>query len=170
MRIFLVGFMGAGKSSVGRALARQLGALFFDLDARVEAVFSASVAAIFAQYGEAVFRAAESRQLARCGGFPRVVVATGGGTFVSEANRALIRHLGVSVHLDVPWGEVLRRLPGKRTERPLFANPEQAHRLYVERLPAYRQADLSVRPARCETPELLAARIALQLQELTCGT
>jgi len=164
MRVFLVGFMGAGKSSVGRALAAQLHALFIDLDARLEAVFSAAVAEIFARHGEAAFRAEESRQLARCGGFAHVVVATGGGTFVSEANRALIRRLGVSVHLDVTWGEVLRRLPGKRAERPLFANPEQAHRLYVERLPAYRQADLSVRPAPGETPELLAARIALQLQ------
>jgi len=95
------------------------------------------------------------------------VVATGGGTFVSEANRALIRRLGVSVHLDVTWGEVLRRLPGKRAERPLFANPQQAHQLYLERLPAYRQADLRVRAAPGETAELLAARIALQLQGTT---
>lgn len=164
MRIFLVGFMGAGKSSVGRALARQAGALFVDLDARLEAVFGASVAEIFARRGEAAFRAEESRQLARCGGFAEVVVATGGGTFVSEANRAMIRRLGVSVHLDITWGEVLRRLPGKRTERPLFTTPEQAHRLYLQRLPAYRLADFSVRPAAGETPELFAARIALLLR------
>ncbi len=163
MRVFLVGFMGAGKSSVGRALALQVRALFVDLDTRLEAAYSASVADIFARHGEAAFRAEESRQLARCGGFARVVVATGGGTFVSEANRALIRRLGVSVHLDVTWGDVLRRLPGKRAERPLLANPEQAHRLFLERLPAYRQADLSLRPGPGETPEILAARIALQL-------
>lgn len=166
MRVFLVGFMGAGKSSVGRALARQLECLFLDLDARVEAVFAASVSEIFAAHGEAAFRAEEARQLARCGAFAKLVVATGGGTYVSEANRALIRRLGVAVHLDVPWGEVLRRLPGKRSERPLFSSPEAAHRLFLERLPAYRQADLCVRPGAEETPELIAARLALRLRGL----
>lgn len=164
MRVFLVGFMGAGKSSVGRALARQAQTLFVDLDERLEAVFGARVAEIFAAHGEAAFRAEESRQLARCGRFANVVVATGGGTFVSEVNRATIRRLGVSVHLEVSWGEVLRRLPGKRAERPLFSSPEQAHRLYLERLPAYRHADITVRPVEGETPEVLAARIALLLR------
>lgn len=164
MRVFLVGFMGAGKTSVGRALARQAQTLFFDLDERLEAVFGARVAAIFARQGEAAFRAEEARQLAKLGRFADVVVATGGGTFVSEANRATIRRLGVSVHLKVSWGEVLRRLPGKRAERPLFSSPEQAHRLYLERLPAYRHADITVRPVEGETPEVLAARIALLLR------
>jgi shikimate kinase len=75
-----------------------------------------------------------------------------------------MRRLGVAVFLDVPWGEVLRRLPGKREERPLFAAPEQAHALYRSRLPFYRGADLTVRPADGEDAEAVAARIALLLE------
>jgi shikimate kinase len=67
------------------------------------------------------------------------------------------------VVLDVTLSEVLRRLPGKRAERPLFAAPEDAHALYVARLPFYRMADLTVRPAKGEAAEALAARIAILL-------
>ncbi len=163
MRVFLVGFMGAGKSSAGRALARRVGALFWDLDERVEASLGMSVAEIFQTLGEAVFRAEESRQLAAADRFPALVVATGGGTFAQPANRELIRRLGVSVFLDVPWGEVLRRLPGKREERPLFTTPEQALALYSGRLPHYRKADLTLRPEEGEDPEAIAGRLALML-------
>lgn len=165
MRIFLVGFMGAGKSSTGRALAARLGCWFVDLDERIEARLGRDVPAIFSELGEAVFRAEESRQLAATAGHPDLVVATGGGTIASDANRALISRLGVSVFLDPPWGEVLRRLPGKRDERPLFASPEQAYELYLQRLPCYRLADLSVRPRPDEDAEAVASRIILLLRE-----
>jgi shikimate kinase len=164
MRVFLVGFMGSGKTTSGRALARRLGTLFWDLDARIEARLGMGVAEVFARRGEAVFRAEEARQVALCGRLRSVVVATGGGTFCFAANREAMRRLGVSVFLDVAWGEVLCRLPGKRDERPLFTAPEQAHSLYVSRLPHYRQADLTVRPAPGEDAEALAARIALLLE------
>jgi shikimate kinase len=164
MRVFLVGFMGSGKTTTGRALARRLGTLFWDLDARVEARLGMRVAEVFARHGEAVFRAEEARQVALCGRLRSVVVATGGGTFCFAANREAIRRLGISVFLDVAWGEVLRRLPGKRGERPLFAAPEQAHSLYMARLASYRLADLTVRPAADEDAEALAARIALLLE------
>lgn len=164
MRVFLVGFMGAGKSTTGRALANRLGTLFWDLDARIEARLRMSVAEVFARLGEAAFRQEEGRQLAACGRLASLVVATGGGTFCADANRAAMQRLGVSVFLDVPWGEVLRRLPGKREERPLFSLPEQAHALYAARLPFYRMADISVRPQKGEAPEALAARIAILLQ------
>jgi len=166
MRVFLVGFMGAGKSSTGRALARRLGVPFVDLDECIEAQFGATVAAIFAAHGEAAFRAEERRQLALCGRFPDVVVATGGGTFAQEANREIIARLGVSVFLDVPWGEVVRRLPGKRDERPLFASPEAAHTLYLERLPHYRLADVRVQVQPDEDAEALAGRLLLLLERV----
>lgn len=164
MRVFLVGFMGSGKSTTGRALARRLGTLFWDLDARIETRFGLSVADVFARHGEPAFRQEEARQVRGCGRLRSVVVATGGGTFCVDANREAMRRLGVSVFLDVPWAEVLRRLPGKQSERPLFAAPEQAHALYLARLPFYRAADLTVRPATGEDAEALAARIALALE------
>ena len=165
MRVFLVGFMGAGKSTTGRALARRLGCLFADLDGRVEARFGLDVAEIFRRLGEPVFRAEETRQLAARGRYADLVVATGGGTFAAEANRALIAGLGVSVFLDVPWEQVLRRLPGKRAERPLFATPEAALELYRVRLPFYRAADLQVRPEPGEDAEALAGRLLMLLGE-----
>jgi shikimate kinase len=164
MRVFLVGFMGAGKTSTGRELARLLRAIFWDLDTRVEASLRASVQDIFRDSGETVFRREESRQLALLGRWPNVVVATGGGTFTLEANRELIRRQGVSVFLDVPWGELLERLPGKQESRPLFVSPESSLKLYEVRLPHYQMADLQVRPGRGEDPVAVAHRIALLLE------
>jgi len=103
MRVFLVGFMGAGKSTTGRALARRLGCMFVDLDARISARFGLEVGEIFRRHGEPVFRAEEARQLAACGRWADIVVATGGGTFSAEGNRAVIANLCVSVFLDVSW-------------------------------------------------------------------
>jgi shikimate kinase len=163
-RIFLVGFMGSGKTTTGRALARRLETLFWDLDTRIETRLGMSVAEVFVRRGEAAFRAEETRQLVACGRIGSLVVATGGGTFCSQANREVMQRLGVSVFLDVSWRDVLRRLPGKREERPLFAAPEQAHALYRARLPFYRLADLHVRPESGEDAEALAARLSILLE------
>lgn len=164
MRIFLIGFMGAGKTTTGRALARRMEALFVDLDGRVEASLRMGVARIFREMGEGAFRAEEARQLAACARFDSLVVATGGGTFMQEGNRRMIQRLGVSVFLDAPWSEVARRLPGKRGERPLFGSPEQAYELYARRLPQYRQADVTVQPLAGEDAETLAGRLVLALE------
>ena len=164
MRVFLIGFMGAGKTTTGRALAKRSEALFWDLDGRVEASLRMGVARVFEAKGESAFRVEESRQLAACVRFPALVVAAGGGTFAQPDNRELISHLGVSVFLDAPWGEVLRRLPGKRGERPLFGSPEQAFELYTRRLPYYRMADITIRPEAGEDAEALAGRLSLALE------
>lgn len=169
-RVFLVGFMGCGKTTTGQALARRLGWAFVDLDSQVEQAFGLSVREIFAQQGEGAFRAMETRKLQETVGLERVVVATGGGTFVAERNRVLMRASGISVFLDVPWGEILRRLPQKWEERPLFRSPEQALKLYRSRLPFYRLADFTVRPLFGEDAEALAGRIALLLRGLLCVT
>jgi shikimate kinase len=164
VRIFLVGFMGAGKTSVGSELARRLGYPFLDVDQRVEAALGMTVAEVFASLGEPAFRAEETRQLGLCGRFGDAVVATGGGLFTFPHNRERIRRLGVSVFLDVPWAEILARLPGKRGERPLFSEPEHAYGLYRSRLPHYRTADLAVNPNPGEDPAVLAGRIGLLLE------
>lgn len=161
--------MGCGKTTTGQALARRLGWAFVDLDSQIEEVFGLSVREIFAQHGEAAFRAEEARQLMEACRREQVVVATGGGTFVAEANRAMVQRSGISVFLDVPWGEILRRLPDKWEARPLFRSPEQALELYRLRLPFYRLADLTVRPLFGEDAEALAGRIALLLRGLPCA-
>ncbi|OYV96494.1 MAG: hypothetical protein B7Z68_05565 [Acidobacteria bacterium 21-70-11] len=83
---------------------------------------------------------------------------------MQPGNRELIRRAGVSVFLDVPWGEIAHRLPGKRGERPLFGSPERAFELYSERLPHYRAADVTVRPEAGEDAEALAGRLAMLLE------
>ena len=166
MRVFLVGFMGAGKSTIGYLLAQRLGDPFMDLDGLVAEAFGLPVPEIFRRHGEEAFRAEENRQLAAASCRPALVMATGGGTFEREPNRAVIRSLGVSVFLDVPWDLLLRRLPGKRDDRPMFHSPEQAWRLYQRRLPSYRAADLSVRPREDEDAAAVAGRIAFLLERL----
>ncbi|NCO68990.1 MAG: shikimate kinase [Acidobacteria bacterium] len=163
MRIFIVGFMAAGKTTIGRELATFLDASFVDLDERVEAAFGLPVAEVFETRGETTFRAEEARQLAQCGRFARLVMATGGGTFCSLPNRRMIGRLGLSVFVDVPWETILSRLPGKRGNRPLFRAPEQALALYSARLPHYHQADMTVRPLPDESPASIARRIAAGL-------
>jgi len=170
LRVFLVGFMGAGKTSTGKALARRVEASFWDLDDRIEAATGMTVPEIFAQRGEGFFREEESRQLGLASAADRLVVATGGGTFVRDANRRTIAGLGVSVFLDTPWDEVLRRLPGKRSERPLFKTPEAALELYRTRLPAYKLADFRVTPGPGEDAEAVAGRLVILLEQSRCAT
>jgi shikimate kinase len=150
MRVFLIGFMGAGKTTTGRTLARRTGSLFVDLDGRVEAGLRMKVAQVFRERGEGFFRAEESKQLTACARFGSLVVATGGGTFSLPGNREL--------------GEIVLRLPAKQGERPLFGSPERALELYSERLPHYRSADLTIRPEPGEDAEALAGRLALALE------
>lgn len=170
LRVFLVGFMGAGKTSTGKALARRVGAAFWDLDERIEAATGMTVPEIFSRHGEGFFRDEESRQLILASGRDRLVVATGGGTFARDANRRTIAALGVSVFLDTPWDEVLRRLPGKRSERPLFKTPEAALELYRKRLSAYKLADLRVTPGTGEDAEAVAGRLLILLEQSRCAT
>ncbi len=166
-RIFLVGFMGCGKSTVAGLLARSLGAPLVDLDERISEALGASVAEIFARHGERVFRREETRQLRLACTLPRVVVATGGGTFVSRENRAMIRAAeGWAVFLDVAWPAILARLPGKNRDRPLFDDPAAARELLEHRRPAYLLADLHLELDGTEPPEEVARRILRSMPEV----
>ncbi len=163
--------MGCGKSTVGRALAEALGVPFMDLDERIVQAFGASIPEIFARRGEAAFRTEETRQLRETLRLERVVVATGGGTYCTEANRRLIRQSGgVAVFLELPWEVLLSRLPGENLDRPKFGDPMAARQLYDERLPDYRAADVILQLNGSESPDQIAHRVLSQIEEILCGT
>jgi shikimate kinase len=133
--------MGAGKSTVARALGRRLDWRVEDIDDRIEAREGRTVASIFARDGEAYFRSVERKVLVDLLPLRHTVVATGGGTFVDPENRAAINRDGLSVWLDVPLEELIRRLPADG-RRPLAADRDQLERLYAVRTLAYQQAAL----------------------------
>lgn len=163
--VVLVGMMGAGKTAVGQALARLLGVAFVDSDEEIERAAMMSVAEIFARDGEAFFRAREAQVLDRLLAGPPSVLSTGGGAFMSEANRAMIHDRGVSVWLeasvDLLWSRVRHR-----TTRPLLrtANPrETLAALAAARAPVYAEADLVV-PSSAGLPvEEMARRVLAAL-------
>ena len=139
--------MGSGKSTVGRALAEELGWGFADLDEEIEKREGMSINEIFDTRGEAEFRHAETAVLrhhvrAVERGRP-CVIALGGGAFLSEENFQLISNNGVSVWLDCPFATVERRLAGF-AHRPLARDPEKLRRLFAERRAGYERADYCV--------------------------
>lgn len=171
MRLFLTGFMGAGKTTVGRLLAERLGVPFVDLDPEIERRAGSSVREIFAAHGEAEFRRLEREALAATLDYPEVVVATGGGTAAVEANARLLHAGGLVVFLNPSYSTIVGRIGGRgKTDRPLFQDEAQAQALYRERLPAYRKADLTVDVAPAEDAGEVTARIALLIGARACAT
>lgn len=153
-KIYVVGFMAAGKSTVARALAARLGWRVDDIDDCIEARERQTIAEIFAGRGEPYFRRVEREMLLGLLPVRHSVVATGGGTFVDPANRAIIKDDGVSVWLDVPFEEVVQRVPSDR-RRPLAQDRTEFERLFAARQIAYRQAHLRLDAARAPTAELV---------------
>ena len=159
--VFLVGFMASGKSSVGQELARRLGWDFVDLDARIESRERQTVPEIFRDRGEPGFRLAETsalRDLLTASLGQDSVVALGGGAFVQERNRELLRQWP-TVFLEAPVSELWQRSLTDGIERPLRGDPDQFARLYAERLPFYRQAAVVV-----ETTGKQVAAICLEIE------
>lgn len=146
--IYLTGFMGSGKSTVGRTLAQHLDRPFIDLDDQIERRESRSISRIFAESGETAFREVERLALTALPLQSRPVVATGGGIVLSRENRLLMDRSGVRVWLNCPLAEIVRRLgntAGGRDRRPLWSgDPQELGRLLEQRTPAYASADLSV--------------------------
>ena len=156
-KIYLVGFMAAGKTTVARALAERLGWRAEDIDELIEARERRTVADIFARSGEPYFRTLERDILRLLLPLRHVVVATGGGTFMDPDNRVAINMDGVSVWLDVPLDELVARLPADG-RRPLAADRAQMERLYAIRQAAYANAQIRI-DARGAHPEAVAERI-----------
>ncbi|HWP99191.1 MAG TPA: shikimate kinase [Vicinamibacterales bacterium] len=153
-KIYLVGFMAAGKTSVARALGARLGWRVEDLDELVEARERLPIADIFARYGEPYFRAVERDMLKLVLPLRHTVVATGGGTFADPENRAAINLDGISIWLDVPLAEILARLPADG-RRPLARDLADLEQLYQLRRAAYQQAHLRVDASRAKTGEIV---------------
>lgn len=158
-KIYLVGFMAAGKTTVARTVASRLGWRAEDVDELIEARERRSVAEIFARQGEPYFRGVEREILKLLLPIRHAVVATGGGTFMDADNRAAINMDGLSIWLDVPFESLLARLPGDG-RRPLAADRGQMERLFVARQAAYAQAHV-----RIEAGEAPAEEIAEQILE-----
>ena len=144
MKIAIIGMMGSGKTEIGRILASRLGFECVDLDAYIEADNGTTVADIFRASGEAEFRALEENALALLANRPaEMVICCGGGVVLSARNRQILRERCITVWLDVPPSELVRRLEGQRDARPLLLDDtwmETIRRLYSERRVLYEHA------------------------------
>lgn len=159
--VVLVGMMGAGKTAVGTALARQLGVDFRDSDEEIVRAANRSIAEIFERDGEPFFRARETEVIARLLRGTPCILSTGGGAFLSEANRQLIHDVGVSVWLKADLDLLWQRVRHKTT-RPLLrtANPRETLRtLFESRQPSYALADITVESQADKTVEEMARRV-----------
>jgi shikimate kinase len=144
--VVLVGMMGAGKSSIGRRLAGRLGIAFVDADNEIEVAAGMTIPDIFSTYGEAYFRAGETRVIARLLDSGPQVLATGGGAFMNADTRGAIGAHGVSVWLKAEFDVLMRRIK-RRQDRPLLKTDdpgETLRALMAERYPVYAQADITI--------------------------
>jgi shikimate kinase len=169
--VFLVGFMGAGKSSVGRALGQRLNWLFEDLDDRIERREGRRIAEIFRDSGEPAFRRAERLALEQAleqlrGGISKII-ALGGGAYAQREVTEMIEASGVpTVFLDAPveelWQRCCKQAAQTQAERPLLKNIEQFRQLYDSRRQSYRKASLKIQTGS-RTVDAIAAEIAEKL-------
>jgi shikimate kinase len=142
--VYLVGFMGSGKSTVGALLARELGWPFIDLDTTIENAEGRTIREIFETEGEAPFRTLEHVVLTEASKTEPAVISLGGGTFVQKPNFDFIREVnGVTIWLECSIAE-LRLRCARMTNRPLFRDPASFEQLFNQRLPYYRLADYKV--------------------------
>jgi shikimate kinase len=158
--IFLIGFMGAGKSTIGKTLARRLTYKFLDSDAIIESTAGRSISQIFADLGEDEFRRLEREALKSISELTRVVVALGGGAYVAEENRGILRDVGISIWIDCPLDLCWSRV-SKETHRPLLKSYSEMAALLQSRRPAYEQADLTV-----QTGARPPAKVVREIMEL----
>jgi len=152
-KLYLVGFMGAGKTTVAKALGKRTGLRVEDIDERIEAREHRSVAAIFSQQGESYFRQLERLALGDLLPLRHVVVATGGGTFVEADNRALMLADGAVAWLDLPLTQIIERVPADG-RRPLASDRARMEQLYARRQLAYAHAHVRIDATRA-VPEIV---------------
>jgi shikimate kinase len=156
--VFLIGFMGAGKTTVGRTLARMSGRQFIDLDDVIEQQARMTVRELFAGAGEAEFRRLESEAIKSCKDLKNVVIALGGGAYEAEENRQTLRNIGVTVWIDCPLEICLARI-GVDPTRPLIREEREMRLLLDRRRANYALADRRI-PAGSLSPEEVALKIS----------
>ncbi|MFZ4639644.1 MAG: shikimate kinase [Nodosilinea sp.] len=166
INLYLIGMMGAGKSTTGQSLAEVLGYQFFDTDAIAEQVAGQTITSIFDHQGEAGFRQLETEVLAQLSAYRRLVVATGGGIVTQPSNWSYLHH-GIVVWLDVPLSLLQRRLMGDR-QRPLLQKndwPATLATLLRQRQPLYAQADVRITVEPGEEVDAIVDRILTLVDE-----
>lgn len=164
--IYLVGFMGSGKTTVGRSLAWELGWTFSDIDEDIESGEQCSIADIFDQRGEAEFRRLETEAIRKHvraveRGRPSVI-ALGGGAFVQEVNVALLENNGVSIWLDCPLAVILERV-GQASHRPLARDLGKLELLYHARKSYYSRSDFRIEVTGDDAAEVVATILKLPI-------
>lgn len=167
MNVVLIGFMGSGKTSLGRRLARRLGYRFVDTDQFIEHELGCTIADLFAHKGEAYFRELETRLARRLCKLDNTIISTGGGMPVTPGNLDLLKQAGPVVFLKADLEDILQRLE-RDTRRPKLREGENLRetvtRLLEQRLPIYEQADFIV-----ETAQKGMNRIAGEIIRLVAG-
>ena len=153
-KVYLVGFMGAGKTTVARALGKRLDWKVEDIDSVIERNERRDIPTIFRQAGESYFRAKEREALIALLPTRGAVIATGGGTFVDPGNRELMLRDGAVIWFDVPFPVLLSRVPSDG-RRPLASDRQEMEQLYNQRLAAYQQAHYRVDAGRGSVEELV---------------
>jgi shikimate kinase len=161
VNLYLIGMMGAGKTTIGSLLAQQLNYKFVDTDTLIEKVAGDKpITQIFAEEGEATFRQLESKVLGEVCAFKNLVISTGGGIILKRENWSYLQH-GLVAWLNVPVEVLYNRLAEDST-RPLLQDPDPKGKLVQlleQRQALYNQADIAIRVSEGETPEQLATRI-----------
>lgn len=150
MRIYLIGYMGSGKTTLGQQLASSLGFSFIDLDKFIEERNYKTVPQLFSEFGEEVFRQRERKALEEVSDFNDVVVSTGGGAPCFFDNMELMNRTGITLFLDIDFPTLVERLLKSKTDRPLIRGKSQEeltvliHEMMQKRLPFYEQAQLRI--------------------------
>jgi shikimate kinase len=167
VNLYIIGMMGAGKSTIGQLLATELGYRFFDTDTLIERVSQKSINEIFASLGEEAFRQLEGQVLAQISAYHHCVVATGGGIVTRQMNWSYLQQ-GIVLWLDLSVEQLYLRLQGDLT-RPLLRNSDPKAKLQMlleQRQSLYAQADVRLEVWEGETPEALTPRAIAAIRQV----
>ncbi|MDY7093535.1 MAG: shikimate kinase [Acidobacteriota bacterium] len=171
MHIFLIGFMGSGKTTVGSRLADRLELPWIDLDAEIELRNEQTIPEIFARHGEETFRKLEHESLLEAVGRPQAVIATGGGLAAQERGLDVMQETGITVWINPSLATIVRRLADSAVgQRPLFQDLEQVKALYRRRLPFYRRCRVHVDVGASDSPQQVVEGVVAAIAPMIGGS